>query len=267
MGQVYECRYGNLKLNGSNTSSDTSIDSDATTIECTGHRLYRGNDLGVVTPDTIDSFITSHGISSGSFTDLYVGDHFCTDTITVNGQTISQYNLIVLDIDPYYNISESNLYKTHHILALLDIACVEYFSKYDNSNGYKKIYNNSIMRTADLALDVTLGDHLLSYNEIISTDNSTGTEIASVKTIFMNEMEVFGKQIYSNNISGYINYQLPAFTQNSDLKIATYNGDAYSWWLRDCCGASGFCCVDTNGNPSYSDLNDTTASYARFVIG
>jgi hypothetical protein len=176
-----------------------------------------------------------------------------------------------MDINPYYGISESGISSRHHVLIVPDqIFKLNKMTKSNsNTSGYKGSYMYStVIPTIDSNLYAIFGDHLLSYNEIVSTDNSTSTTTVSVRSILMNEMEVFGKKTYSKNISGLLNYQLPGFKQNSDLKIGYYNGNAKQYWERDCCGTTNFCCVYTNG--SASDNNGYNNSYGvrpRFLLG
>jgi hypothetical protein len=194
-----------------------------------------------------------------------------------------------MDIDPYYNIEESGIAGKHHILVVPDqilttaamniqpsTGSVITGSVYYDTGYYGSDMLNKTLPSIDTTLSATVfGDHLLSYNEIVSTDNSTGTTTASVKSIIMNEMEVLGYTTNSVASSGLLDYQLSGFKQNSDLIIAyKTSGSSTSYWVRDCCMVTtnparrAYCCIITSsGNSDTWHPGNSTGVRPRFLLG
>jgi hypothetical protein len=178
-----------------------------------------------------------------------------------------------MDIDPYWGISASGIADKHHILIVPDkILTTSYMnSSSTNSTGYYGSYMfNTTIPTIDANLEAIFGDHLLSYNEIVCTDNSTGTTTATVKSILMNEIEIFGERLYSTKSSGMIS-QLLGFAQNSDLK-KTYNTNGVSvyYWLRECRYSNTFCFVCSDGTADYDYgyyASSSSGVRPRFLLG
>jgi hypothetical protein len=268
MGTVYEYRNWNTGDSGSDSSNsyDTSI--------AVQHKVYRGNDLGTVSADNIDSFIEEHGITTGKFTDLYVGDYFTAKYPVYNGTYLYTVNFIIMDIDPYWGIHESGIGDKHHILITSNLGLdsskmTTNPSTSTNKEGYLTTYAfSTVIPTIDTNLSAIFGDHLLSYNEIVSYNNTTGICMVSVKSILMNEIEVYGKTYYSDNPSGLLNYQLPGFAQNSDLIPLFDDEGAYpSWYLRDNSGYS-FCYVLYDGSAQVKNYTKNSEHMRpRFLLG
>jgi hypothetical protein len=216
MGTVYESGHS-VKLN----NSDNIINFN--------YMNYRGNDLGEVSISTIDTFISSHNIQEGYFTDLYVGDYF---TATYDGSTIT---FRIMDIDPYYNIEESDICYTHHVLIVPDILCLSKMEIKSVSNiNYKTSYiNTNIIPIINTNLESIFGDHLLLYNETVPIDCNGSIATISVNSILMSEIEIFGRKANSSNKHGLLQYQLPGFKQNSNLQIGYYKKDITTYWDID----------------------------------
>jgi hypothetical protein len=256
MGVVYESGHfmaGNSAASGGGNAS-TAINTE--------RMIYRGNNLGEVSISNIDTFMINHGISEGYFTDLCIGDYF---TASYSGTTTT---FRVMDIDPYYNISESGIAGKHHILIVPDqILTTSYMnSTKTSSTGYKGSYMfTTTIPSVNSNLKSIFGIYLLSHNEIVSTNDSTGTDTVSVTSILMNEIEVSGETKYSVASSGTIS-QLSGFKQNSSLKAC---GDRY--WERDVgSGQYYFCYINENGYLDGGSTAPASASYGvrpRFLLG
>jgi hypothetical protein len=246
MGTVYE--YRNWNTGGTN-DYDTAI---------LIHKAYGGNDLGTVSADNIDSFIEEHEIATGKFTDLYVGDYF-TASYSGNSTTFR-----VIDISPYYNMSESGIAGKHHILIVPDSILTSSYMNYSatNSTGYKgsNMYTSTISKVNSNLKDI-FGNHLLSHNEIVSTSNGAATNTVSVTSILLNNIEIFGSKKYANYTSGLLNYQLPGFKNFGLIKCRE------TYLTRDCSSSGLFCTVESSG-----DASSITSSYSegvrpRFLLG
>ena len=82
----------------------------STMIPNTSHNaIFRGKNLGTVTADNVDTFIADHGISTGAFTDLYVGDYF---TISYAG---SNKTIRVAGCDIFMGTGDNPTLNKHHL--------------------------------------------------------------------------------------------------------------------------------------------------------
>jgi hypothetical protein len=253
MGAIF---YENQKINKDNNLLNT---------DC---MTYRGNNLGTVTSSTIGDFMKQHGISKGYFTDLYVGDYF---TAKYDGSNI---NFRIMDIDPYYDISDSGIAGKHHILIVPDKPITTSRIGY-SSNGYAGTYMyKTTTPKIDAALKNIFGDYLLSHKEIITTSNSknyasyevpdkANTTTVLVKSILMSIIELYGKN-FGFESHGMITHQLLGFKYNPNL--IELDDDFY--YIRDSFG-NVFFIIDSDGE-GLSNCDDDDASVSvrpRFLLG
>jgi hypothetical protein len=192
MGTVYE--YGNHSNSGSSSSS--IIDNNNYAIE---HNVWRGNDLGSVTADNIDEFIETHGITKGTFDDLYLGDYFTGPDISYSKPRSTTITVTptyrVMDIDPYWSISESTLYKKHHIIVVPDNSIGYFCNMYSTAD---RFLTDSGIVAMNESLEETFGDHLLEYNELLSCsyakniyqDSNIYADMYNVKAIPVSAHEI-----------------------------------------------------------------------------
>lgn len=228
MGSIYEYNHYKSEI----VVSDNSIALER--IEAG----VRGNDLGTVTADNIDSFMSNHGICTGTFKDIYLGDYF---TITYNGQ---DKTMLVADLDPYWGVADSGISDTHHVLIVPET----YFQTsvmFDGSNSNIYLYLESNVHryatpTIDKYLSNTFSDYLLYYYESaagsVSNNDKTslgnGRYLTKVRSITMNGREI-GMKAISPNYDEWLGETILPRTislfnaDNSYLEIGT------GWWLRE----------------------------------
>jgi hypothetical protein len=264
MGEIYES--GHFMAGNPNASSSGSANS----IQSLKSTFYRGANLGTIASSTIDSFITEHGIAAGTFDNLFIGDFF-TATYS-NNTTIFR----VMDIDPYYDISDSGIAGTHHILIVPDTELTTVSNTNNkSSDGYTNSYvHKTAIPTINTKLKAIFGSHYLSYKEKLCTSSMNSTfALVSVNSVSMDEVEIFGKAVNQNTDYGLLRYQLPAFMYNRDLiksySYTTHNGTMY--WTRGRY-SSNFCVVSAGTADNGYSYYSTTSTYdigvrPRFLLG
>lgn len=235
--------------------------------------IYRGKD--------ITSYLTDGSlwtrISSGKFTDLFIGDYF---NVTING---SSRQMDIAAFDWFYNFGYPSL-TTHHIVIIpTTFVSSTMNSSSTTSGGY--VGSNmfkSILPTWAGYLETALGAaHVLQTNEYLtdSVDTyaknvmrpnligaSNGCSYKNSKANLLSETEVSGYMSYSS--SGYENAgsnynQLPLFRLNPNKIL--FNDSVY--WLRTIADSTAFCIVDNNGNFGNRYASSTCWLRPRFVIG
>lgn len=217
--------------------------------------IYRGKNLGTtVTEEQWEA------ISSGTFTDLYIGDYW----------VIGGVNWRIAAFDYYLNCGDTSFTK-HHAVIVPD-TCL-YSAQMNTTNVTTGAYKGSAMYTANLTqakstINSAFGSsHVLSHRIYLSNATSNGRASAGEWTDstvdLMCEHMVYGSGIFSpvsdgSNVPN--NYrvekgQLPLFALEPS-RIC--NRD--TWWLRDVITAASFARVG-----GYGDASCPNASYSHGV--
>lgn len=224
--------------------------------------IYRGKNLGTtVTEEQWEA------ISSGTFTDLYIGDYW----------VIGGVNWRIAAFDYYLNCGDTSFTK-HHAVIVPD-TCL-YSAQMNTTNVTTGAYKGSAMYTANLTqakstINSAFGSsHVLSHRIYLSNATSNGRASAGEWTDstvdLMCEHMVYGSGIFSpvsdgSNVPN--NYrvekgQLPLFALEPS-RIC--NRD--TWWLRDVITAAYFAHVFSGG---HADCYGASYSYGvrpAFCIG
>lgn len=224
--------------------------------------IYRGKNLGTtVTEEQWEA------ISSGTFTDLYIGDYW----------VIGGVNWRIAAFDYYLNCGDTSFTK-HHAVIVPD-TCL-YSAQMNTTNVTTGAYKGSAMYTANLTqakstINSAFGSsHVLSHRIYLSNATSNGRASAGEWTDstvdLMCEHMVYGSGIFSpvsdgSNVPN--NYrvekgQLPLFALEPS-RIC--NRD--TWWLRDVITAAAFALVDAGGNASYNAASRSLGVRPAFCIG
>lgn len=224
--------------------------------------IYRGKNLGTtVTEEQWEA------ISSGTFTDLYIGDYW----------VIGGVNWRIAAFDYYLNCGDTSFTK-HHAVIVPD-TCL-YSAQMNTTNVTTGAYKGSAMYTANLTqakstINSAFGSsHVLSHRIYLSNATSNGRASAGEWTDstvdLMCEHMVYGSGIFSpvsdgSNVPN--NYrvekgQLPLFALEPS-RIC--NRD--TWWLRDVITAAAFARVDAGGNANYYDASYSSGVRPAFCIG
>lgn len=224
--------------------------------------IYRGKNLGTtVTEEQWEA------ISSGTFTDLYIGDYW----------VIGGVNWRIAAFDYYLNCGDTSFTK-HHAVIVPD-TCL-YSAQMNTTNVTTGAYKGSAMYTANLTqakstINSAFGSsHVLSHRIYLSNATSNGRASAGEWTDstvdLMCEHMVYGSGIFSpvsdgSNVPN--NYrvekgQLPLFALEPS-RIC--NRD--TWWLRDVITAAYFARVDYTGAAYYYDASSSLGVRPAFCIG
>lgn len=224
--------------------------------------IYRGKNLGTtVTEEQWEA------ISSGTFTDLYIGDYW----------VIGGVNWRIAAFDYYLNCGDTSFTK-HHAVIVPD-TCL-YSAQMNTTNVTTGAYKGSAMYTANLTqakstINSAFGSsHVLSHRIYLSNATSNGRASAGEWTDstvdLMCEHMVYGSGIFSpvsdgSNVPN--NYrvekgQLPLFALEPS-RIC--NRD--TWWLRDVITAAYFAGVYYNGNAASSNASYSLGVRPAFCIG
>lgn len=224
--------------------------------------IYRGKNLGTtVTEEQWEA------ISSGTFTDLYIGDYW----------VIGGVNWRIAAFDYYLNCGDTSFTK-HHAVIVPD-TCL-YNAQMNTTNVTTGAYKGSAMYTANLTqakstINSAFGSsHVLSHRIYLSNATSNGRASAGEWTDstvdLMCEHMVYGSGIFSpvsdgSNVPN--NYrvekgQLPLFA----LEPSRICNKA-AWWLRDVITAAYFAYVYGSGNAYYSNASLSRGVRPAFCIG
>lgn len=224
--------------------------------------IYRGKNLGTtVTEEQWEA------ISSGTFTDLYIGDYW----------VIGGVNWRIAAFDYYLNCGDTSFTK-HHAVIVPD-TCL-YNAQMNTTNVTTGAYKGSAMYTANLTqakstINSAFGSsHVLSHRIYLSNATSNGRASAGEWTDstvdLMCEHMVYGSGIFSpvsdgSNVPN--NYrvekgQLPLFA----LEPSRICNRA-TWWLRDVITAAAFADVSGNGDADYGGASGSLGVRPAFCIG
>jgi hypothetical protein len=211
--------------------------------------IYRGKYLGS-TPTTEQY----NAISSGIFTDLYIGDYW----------TIGGINYRIAGFNYFYNVGDTAL-TFNHAIVVPDTQL--YLATMNATNITDGGYVGSVMRTANLAAAITtiksaFSGHVVNHRQLLTNAGTSGKASGfawyGCEVELMNEVMVYGsvawgEATYNSGFNvGSSNGQLPLFLLRHDL---IHNRQ--DWWLRDIVSATYFAGVTGSG---YADRYSASSS-------
>ena len=211
--------------------------------------IYRGKNLG--TSVTAEQYAA---ISSGKFTDLYIGDYWVIKGVT--------YRIAAFDY--YYNCGDTNFTK-HHVVIGPDTSL--YKAQMNTSNVTTGGYTGSAMYKSNLVqakttIKAAFGSaHVLTKRELLTNavngNTPSGWAWFDSDVELMNEVQVYGSVAWGAHDGNGYNVasgdgQFPLFMFD---RTKLHNREDY--WLRDVSSATFFSLVGTygragSGNASYS---------------
>lgn len=221
--------------------------------------IYRGKNLG--TSVTAEQYAA---ISSGKFTDLYIGDYWVIKGVT--------YRIAAFDY--YYNCGDTNFTK-HHVVIVPDTSL--YKAQMNTSNVTTGGYTGSAMYKSNLAqakttIKAAFGSaHVLTKRELLTNavngNTPSGWAWFDSDVELMNEVQAYGSVAWGAHDGNGYNVasgdgQFPLFMFD---RTKLHNREDY--WLRDVVSATAFSLVSTGG---YADGNGASHSYGvrpAFCIG
>lgn len=221
--------------------------------------IYRGKNLG--TSVTAKQYAA---ISSGKFTDLYIGDYWVIKGVT--------YRIAAFDY--YYNCGDTNFTK-HHVVIVPDTSL--YKAQMNTSNVTTGGYTGSAMYKSNLAqakttIKAAFGSaHVLTKRELLTNavngNTPSGWAWFDSDVELMNEVQAYGSVAWGAHDGNGYNVasgdgQFPLFMFD---RTKLHNREDY--WLRDVASATGFSCVYYYGNALNHYASDSFGVRPAFCIG
>lgn len=221
--------------------------------------IYRGKNLG--TSVTAEQYTA---ISSGKFTDLYIGDYW-----VINGVT---YRIAAFDY--YYNCGDTNFTK-HHVVIVPDTSL--YKAQMNTSNVTTGGYTGSAMYKSNLAqakttIKAAFGSaHVLTKRELLTNavngNTPSGWAWFDSDVELMNEVQAYGSVAWGAHDGNGYNVasgdgQFPLFMFD---RTKLHNREDY--WLRDVASASNFSYVYSYGHASADNASSSLGVRPAFCIG
>ena len=219
--------------------------------------IYRGKYLGnTVTAEQYTA------ISSGTFTDLYIGDYW----------TIGGVNWRIAAFNYYRNTGDTSV-PGNHITIVPDTQLYTHVMNDTNitTGGYtgSKMYTEGLEQ-AKTTIRGIFGTHLLNIRRYLSnavTDGaSSGGAWFDSDIELMNEIMVYGSRVNGSAIRGLYDIgteksQLPLFALNPRMINIRQ-----TYWLRDVVSASLFARVGNTGDARYGDASNARGVRPAFSI-
>lgn len=221
--------------------------------------IYRGKNLG--TSVTAEQYAA---ISSGKFTDLYIGDYWVIKGVT--------YRIAAFDY--YYNCGDTNFTK-HHVVIVPDTSL--YKAQMNTSNVTTGGYTGSAMYKSNLAqakttIKAAFGSaHVLTKRELLTNavngNTPSGWAWFDSDVELMNEVQAYGSVAWGAHDGNGYNVasgdgQFPLFMFD---RTKLHNREDY--WLRDVSSATTFSIVNDNGNALNGYASDSFGVRPAFCIG
>lgn len=221
--------------------------------------IYRGKNLG--TSVTAEQYAA---ISSGKFTDLYIGDYW-----VINGVT---YRIAAFDY--YYNCGDTNFTK-HHAVIVPDTSL--YKAQMNTSNVTTGGYTGSAMYKSNLAqakttIKAAFGSaHVLTKRELLTNavngNTPSGWAWFDSDVELMNEVQAYGSVAWGAHDGNGYNVasgdgQFPLFMFD---RTKLHNREDY--WLRDVASATYFSYVNNSGGANTDGASYSLGVRPAFCIG
>ena len=221
--------------------------------------IYRGKNLG--TSVTEEQYAA---ISSGKFTDLYIGDYWVIKGVT--------YRIAAFDY--YYNCGDTNFTK-HHVVIVPDTSL--YKAQMNTSNVTTGGYTGSAMYKSNLAqakstIKAAFGSaHVLTKRELLTNavngNTPSGWAWFDSDVELMNEVQVYGSVAWGAHDGNGYNVasgdgQFPLFMFD---RTKLHNREDY--WLRDVSSATSFSYVGYTGYADSYRASGSRGVRPAFCIG
>lgn len=221
--------------------------------------IYRGKNLG--TSVTAEQYAA---ISSGKFTDLYIGDYWVIKGVT--------YRIAAFDY--YYNCGDTNFTK-HHAVIVPDTSL--YKAQMNTSNVTTGGYTGSAMYKSNLAqakttIKAAFGSaHVLTKRELLTNavngNTPSGWAWFDSDVELMNEVQAYGSVAWGAHDGNGYNVasgdgQFPLFMFD---RTKLHNREDY--WLRDVASATTFSRVNNYGLAGNYGASASLGVRPAFCIG
>ena len=224
---------------------------------------YRGKNLG-----TSLTTAQKQAISSGKFTDMFIGDYW-----VINGVTWR-----IAAFDYWYRCGDTDL-TTHHVVIVPDSQLYTHVMNDTNitTGGYvgSKMYTEGLEQAKTIIKGAFGEANILTHREYLTNATTNGYASAGAwydsEVDLMNENMVYGSAVFrpQNSLGATIPNShtidksiLPLFQFRPDLIVSNRQW----YWLRDVVNATGFANVLSYGSASYDNASTSLGVRPAFGI-
>ena len=223
---------------------------------------YRGKYLG-----TSLTTAQKQAISSGKFTDMFIGDHWFLNGVTWR----------IAAFDYWLECGDTNL-TTHHVVIVPDTHLYRHVMNDTNTTtgGYvgSKMYTEGLEQAKTLIKEAFGEANILTHKEYLTNAVSNGYASAGAwyesQVELMNENMVYGSAVFRPQNSLGATIPKSDTVDKSILPLFQFRPDFISnqtnYWLRDVVSASCFAGVSSFGNPCYDNSGLSTGVRPVFGI-
>ena len=229
---------------------------------------YLAGNLGTVNASNIDDFVSSYGLSTGNFRDIYPG---CFIQIP---DSVANTTWMVGGLDIKHNSGDTAM--GHGAEFIPRNQGFAYGTPMNSTNTTEGGYKASGMKTyldetVTPALQTVLGNHLLKQRVLITNTVDTtkaaqysgfsgmasNCEWADAYAVLMSEIEVYGSMVWGGPYDiGEAKTKLPVFNFISPVELGRGN-----FWLRAVASSTNFArCT------GYGDANSGNASFTWLYV-
>lgn len=223
---------------------------------------YRGKNLG-----TSLTTAQKQAISSGKFTDMFIGDYW-----VINGVTWR-----IAAFDYWYRCGDTDL-TTHHVVIVPDSQLYTHVMNDTNitTGGYvgSKMYTEGLEQAKTIIKEAFGEANILTHKEYLT--NATSNGYASARAWYdstvelMNENMVYGSAVFRPQNSLGATIPNSHTVDKSILPLFQFRPDLISnritYWLRDVVNATDFAIVSNNGHPNYYYAGDSDGVRPAFGL-
>ena len=241
--------------------------------------IFRGKDV----TDYYDDGTLWTRISSGEFTDLYVGDYIYKNNIywRIAGfdTNLGRGNSTDTSVNQTYN--------RHHTVIVPDgrLTAAQMNSSNTTTGGYvgSQMYTTILPSVLTTYIEPVFGNHILQYRNLLTpgmtstlynrygtnTGASSGGEWYTRQLDLMNENQVYGSIVWSSSgfETGMDNIQFPLFALRPEYVIARDNsGNRQDYWLRNVVSSSYFARINDRGHIYSNNATNSNGVRPYFYI-
>ncbi|MDO4439191.1 MAG: hypothetical protein Q4B86_07105 [Eubacteriales bacterium] len=256
-GYALDARQANPNITGSLAQQISQLNEETAGAH---NSIYRGKFLG----NTVTS-AQYEAISSGKFTDLYIGDYW----------TIGGVNYRIGAFDYYLNCGDTNTTR-HHAVIVPDTSLYDYVMNDTNTTegAYvgSKMYKEGLTQAKN-TIKAAFNGHILKHRVYLTKAAANGKPTDGgwydSEVDLMCEEMVYGSGIFhpvSDGANIPANYrveksQLPLFAHEPSRII-----NRTTWWLRDIAMNSYFAAVNGHGFSAYDRASNSISVRPAFCI-
>ena len=257
------------------------------TVPINHNMIYRGQNLGATLTDAQHT-----ALSSGNFTDLYLGDYWTKtvtipagtytggdgEAVTVPAQTSITLKAVIADFDTFYAGYASSYagINTHHAAVIVTgFSNVVWNKTNSTAGGYvNSLIHKWLVGSALPQIETWFGSaKVLSHQKLLTNaitgDSASGWAWSSQKIALLSENQMYGSKVWGNSTATNGAYEpgeafkhLSVFNHiDANLLFGSKN-----IWLRDIVSAVRAAALSLNGNALYDDASTTWVAPAALIL-